>query len=402
MAKFDYILSNVSGARTKGTVQAPNKDAAIIKLRKKGKIIISVTENKNQRLYFWQKPHMSFGEKMMFTKHLATMLNVGITITESLQILITQTNKKSTQRMYEEILDMLNSGQTLAKSLKKFDNIFSEIFINMIETGEESGTLEKTLEQLAIQLEKEYDLRKKITGAFMYPGIISGLTLILTVGMIIFIIPKILKVFESFDMKLPLPTRILISVGTFLTEKTFLAIFLFIAIVAFFVIIFRMKALKPFWHGIILRLPVFGKVLVAANISRFARSMNSLLQTGVPVTDTLTITGNMIGNHHYKKVIHEAKDKVEQGGKLGESFAEHEKLFPIMAVKMMYIGEKSGSLETTTQRLAELYEKEVNNLTKNLSILLEPILLILMGVLLGGIALSIILPIYQLPNLIKK
>jgi len=404
MAKFAYIISDKSGIRSEGVVEANTKDIASKKLREQypDKIIIALDEKTEGKLWIFGKPSLSFQDKMMFTKHLSTMIKVGITVTESLEILASQAKRQAVKDMYEDMIDMISSGQTLANALKKYNNIFSEIFVNMIETGEASGNLEKTLEYLDIQLEKEYEIRKKVITAFVYPAVIISLTLTMAIGIVIFIMPKIIKVFESFDMVLPLPTRILIGFSNLLTQKTLLSLGILELTITFFTVIFRLKALKPFWHKITIYLPVFGGIIIASNLARIARTLNSLLQSGVPIIDTLEITGNMISNTQYKRAVYAASEKVEQGGKLGDSFEDYKRIFPDLATKMFYIGERTGSLETTTEKLAQLYEAAVDSKTKNLSVLLEPLLLVFMGVLVGGIALAIIFPIYQLPNLISK
>ncbi len=402
MPKYNYILSDESGLQTKGVISANNKEAALKKLRDKNKIIISVTEKTKGKSLFFSKPRMSFQDKMMFTKHLCTMIKVGITVTEALEIMISQTKSASIRGMYEDIMDMVKTGQTLANSLKKYNYIFTDLFINMIQTGEESGNMEGVLTNLDRQLEKEYQVRKRIVSAFIYPAVIVGFTILMAIGIVVFIMPKITKIFESFDIPLPLPTKILIGASSFLTEQTLLAIIIFVGGAVGIYILLTIKALKPFWHRVTLHLPFFGKILVSANIARFSRAINSLLQAGVPITQGLRITGQMLDNKLYQKAISEAGAKIEQGGKLGEAFDDYEKLFPPLVTKMFYIGEQAGSLETTTERLAQLYESDVDSRTKNISVILEPFLLVFMGLLVGGIALSIILPIYQLPNLLQK
>lgn len=402
MARYDYVLTSNSGVRTEGSIDASNLDAAQRKLAKKDKIILSITENKHTRSWFWQRPSLSLQDKMLFTKHMATMVKVGITITEGLEILISQTKEKNNKRMYENILEMVQSGQTLSKSLSNYDYIFPEVFINMIATGEQSGTLEQIFEYLDIQLEKEYELRKKVLSAFIYPAVIISVTILVVIGIVLFIMPRITKIFASFDVELPLITRALIIFSDFVTEQPLVAAGAFFVVISFFIFIFKIKILKPFWHRVVLHLPVFGKILIFSNLARFSRTMNSLLQSGVPVTEALDITGNMMTNSVYKKFIYATRDKVEQGANLGESLEGNEKLFPQLATKTLFIGEKTGSLEVTTKRLAELYEHDVDNITKNLSVLLEPLLLVFMAVLVGGVAISIILPIYQLPSLLQK
>lgn len=403
MPKFNYTLSSTGGRHEEGTITAPNREAALQKLRKENKIILACDEDlKKKREYFWQKPRFSFEDKMLFTKHLYAMVRAGVTITEALQIFINQTRGKSTKAMFENILNMIKSGQSLSKSLKVYNYIFSDVFVNMIATGEESGTLEQVLLYLGVQLEKEYDLRKKLKAAFIYPAVLLSITVLMALGIVIFIMPKVLKIFASFDVVLPLPTRMLIWLTNFLTGQWYFMIAGIIAFVIAIHFIVKIKGVRDAWHSFSLRLPVFGKILINANLARFARTLNSLLQSGVSMTKALAIVGDMISNNVYKRLINDARLKVEQGAGLGDSFSVNERYFPQLFVKLLAVGDKTGSVEDSTGQLAELYEKDVDNMTKNLSVLLEPILLVLMGAVVGGLALSIIMPIYQLPNMIQR
>ena len=402
MAKYDYVISNESGVKREGSIAASSLEIARSKLESKKNIIISITEDKKLGNWFWERPNLGFQEKLLLVKNLATMQKVGITMTEALSIIIDQTKGANNRKMYENILEMIKSGQSLSKSLREYNYIFPDIMVNMIETGEESGTMEKVLNQLDLQMEKEYEIRKKVVSAFIYPAVIISITLVLAVGIVLFIMPKIIKIFDNFDLALPLPTRILIAVSGLITEKPFTTLISVVAAVFISVTILRMKALKPILHRITLYLPVFGGILISANLARFARTLNSLLQSGVTMNKSLEIIMKMVDNNMYRQAIGVAHERIEQGGKLGESLANNERLFPPIATKMIEIGERTGSLETTTASLADLYEKKVDALTRNLSVLLEPILLVFMGVLVGGIALAIILPIYQLPNLIQS
>ena len=304
--------------------------------------------------------------------------------------------------MFESILSMIKSGQSLAKSLKAYNHIFSDVYVNMIATGEESGTLEDILEYLDLQLEKEYDLRKKVKSAFIYPVVILSITMIMALGIVIFIMPKVTRIFTSFDMDLPLLTKMLIVFSNFLTGQWYFALAGLAVVVIFLKFIFKIKIVRRKFHVLTLYIPIFGKILKKTNLARFARTLNSLLQSGVPMTRSLEIVGDMINNDSYKKLVLEARDRIEQGGSLGESFSHSPKLFPPLVVKMLSVGDKSGNVESATQHLAELYEKDVDNITKNLSTLLEPLLLVLMGLVIGGLALSIIMPIYQLPSIIQR
>ena len=402
MPKYLYTATTQSGIKKEGSLIAASLDAAKEKLKEEDFIIISLEVEKKFVTHFWERPSLSFQEKTLFTRHMATMLKTGITISEALEIIANQTKSKNNRRMFETILDMLKSGQSFSKSLKHYDYVFPAIFINMIETGEESGNLEDIFDRLSLQMEKEYEIRKKVVAAFIYPAIIMGLTLIVTIGIIVFIMPRVTKIFQSFKVELPAITRALIAFSDFLTKKPFLATGIFVGIIALFMVIFRLKQLKPFWHTIIFHIPFFGNIIVYSNLARFSRTMNSLLQSGVPVVKAMKTTGKMIDNRIFQKKITEAVAKVEQGAKLGESLEGDEKLFPELITKMIVIGEKTGNLEVTMERLADLYEKNVDAISRNLSVVLEPLLLIFMAGIVGSIVLAIILPIYQLPSLLKQ
>jgi type IV pilus assembly protein PilC len=405
MQKFIYTISTTGGRHEEGSLTASNREAALLKLRSenKGKIILSCVEaSKKKTQYFWQKPRFSFEDRMIFTKHLYAMVKAGITITEAIQIFMDQTKNKANKTMFENILSMTKSGQSLAKSLIPYKYIFTDIYISMIGTGEESGTLEKTLEYLGIQIEKEYDLRKKVKSAFIYPAVILSITMLMALGIVIFIMPKVTKIFTSFDVVLPLPTRFLIAFSNFITGQWYFAIAGIIVFIVLIRILAKLKFVKEGWYRVSLRLPVFGNILIKTNLARFARTMNSLLESGIAMTRALQIVSESTSNGVYRKLLLEAKERVEQGGNLGESFSEHDRLFPPLMVKILMVGDKTGSTEDSTKQLAEIYEKDVDNMTKNLSVLLEPLLLVFMGLVIGGLALSIIMPIYQLPNLIQR
>lgn len=402
MKKYRYLVGDKLGSENHGIIYASDEKEAIKELTKQGHSVISVSEEQKPWKHFWEQPNLSFEEKMLFTKHMATMLRAGITITEALQIVGSQSRSKYNQVMYENLIKSIRAGRSLSESMRDYDCVFSELFINMVETGEKSGTLDQVLDYLDTQLDKEYEIRKKVISAFIYPAVIMSITLILSLGIVIFIMPKITKIFLAFDVVLPLPTRILIAVSTFLTEKPLLSLLIAGGAVSAIVLFFKLKFFKSIRDRIFLYLPVFGKVLICSNLARFSRTLYSLIQAGLPITRALTVIANMYTNQLYKEAVLTAQAKVEQGGQLGEAFEGNEKLFPVLTLKMLYVGERTGSLETTMNQLALLYERDVDNLTRNLTVLLEPLLLVFMGVLVGGVAISIILPIYQLPNLISR
>lgn len=404
MKKFLYVVTDPIGKKQKGTLYASTKDAAVEELKAGGNILLTIDEEVEKKSFMFglNKPSFSFEEKMLMAGNLATMLGAGVTLTESLQILIEQTVSKRNKLMLEDIVHRVNAGQTFADCLSEYPDVFSEIYINMVAVGEKSGTLVEVLAYLQQQLEKEYELRRKVVGALVYPGVIVTLTIAMVFGIMFFIMPKIMKIFTQFDVVLPLPTRVLMGVTSMATTQPlmFFAAVLVLAVSAYF--LFTARFMKPVWRTVLMHAPVFGGLQVNVNMARFSRSLFSLLKAGVSIDKALEITSKMFSDPLYKDLVLKARDKVVQGAPLEEAFKGHEKYFPLLAVKMLTVGEKTGNLEQTTEHLAQLYEQNVDNITRNLSVLLEPMLLVFMGVLVGGVAIAVILPIYQLPNMIHR
>lgn len=405
MPKYRYILKDENGKKREGVIFSVNHDTAteqIKEIRQPGEFIISVFELQKKKFWAFGGPSLKIQDKMLFIRSLATMFKVGITLIESMEIITDQAKSPIIKKMYEDIQNMIRSGQTLSKSLAKYNKVFSEITINMIATGEENGNLDEVLDYISEQLEKEYELRKKVVSALVYPVVILSVTLLMAIGIVVFVMPKITRIFSTFKVDLPLPTQLLINITNLLTQQTVWVLLVTGAFIVTMVILLRLDNLKPFWHEVYLKFPVIGKILISANIARFSRTFNSLLRTGTPITKCMQVLEKVFTNVVYKKALQRAAAIIEHGGKIGEALGENEKLFPQMVSKMIFIGEKTGSLIITTEHIARMYEMDVDNKTKNLSTLMEPLLLVFMATLVGGIAMSIILPIYQLPNMIHR
>lgn len=399
MPKFAYVLSTNGGRKKEGEIFAADKNAAIEKLKTDGEIILSCNEiEKGKHEWFWEKPSLSGEELLMFTSYLSAMITAGITISEAFDIIISQTKETGTRKMFENITTAMRNGQTMSKSLALYPDIFSDIYINMIGIGEESGTLELALAKLELQLDKDCDLRKKIKAAFIYPAVILVVTILMAFGIVIFIMPKVMKIFTTFKVTLPLPTRMLIwGAG-----NVWLLVGITIATIITIILLFKLKVVKKLWNRASLHFPLFGNILIKTYLARFSRTLNSLLQSGIVMTKALDIAAQTIGSDTYKEIIILSREKVESGGSLSASLENYPKYFPSIMSKMLMVGERTGGMESSTAHLAILYEKDVDNITKNLSVLLEPLLLVFMATIVGGLAISIIMPIYQLPNLISK
>lgn len=346
---------------------------------------------------------VSFLEKLLFTKHLAIIIKAGITITEALEILIAQTKSPPFKKILSAVLADIENGQTLTKSLSQHSQVFDQFYLGLIEVGEESGTLEENLEFLAKQLAKDYALQRKIQASMLYPGLVFTAALVMGSFIALFVLPKLVVFFEAFETNLPLTTQVLL----FLAKTTknyglFIALgFLVMGLVSYAVL--QLKFVKPKWHRLILKLPLVGKMLTYAQLARFNFNLGILLKSGVPIAKSLEITSRTLSNLKFKADLLEVSQSLAKGKNIGETLVQKEfPEFPLLVAKMISVGEKTGKLEEVLLYLGDFFEEEIDNLAKNLTTILEPILLIAVGLVVGFVALAIISPIYELTGSIHR
>lgn len=338
---------------------------------------------------------VSLFDKVLFAKHLTIMIKAGLSLRESVETIKEQTNSKKFKEILNDIIKRLDNGEALGDSLAKHPRIFSNFFVDMIRLGEESGTLEENLGHLALQLEKGYDLRKKVKAAMIYPVFILLTTLGVGATLTLFVLPKLIPLFKSFDIKLPLPTKILMGISEAFQNHGILILIGIILVSGALILISRIKKVKKFNHRLLISLPIIGPIYRNTNLIQFSRTLGVLLKSGISIITALEITANTLPNLIYQQALKETSLKVQRGESLGNYLHLHPKLFPPTVSRMVEVGEKTANLEETLLYLAEFYEKEVENATKNLSSISEPILLIIIGTLIGFVAISIIMPIYQ-------
>lgn len=344
---------------------------------------------------------VSLTQKALLAKHLAVMLRSGLTITEALSIAGESTFGKMRSALVG-VLASIEKGRSLSESFAQYPRVFPSLFIQTIYAGESSGTLSENLETIAEQLEKEKELTEKIQGAMVYPAVILTAAFILGMCMAFFILPKITPLFEGLRIQLPPTTRALIGFSHFIEIWgwwLFGGIAGAVVILTWFV---RQPMSHPVTHWLVLHLPIVKRVSYGANIARFCRTLGTLLKSGVNIDEAIGITRNSQGNYYYASALHHISARVRKGGKLSESLDEYPHLFPIIVTRMVRVGEESGRFEETLFYLANFYEAEVDTATKSLSTAIEPLLLIIIGVLVGGLALSIITPIYEITGNIRR
>ncbi len=346
---------------------------------------------------------ISFQEKILFTKHLSTMYKAGIPLPEIIETLIQLSKTQSFKAVLKGVLAEVENGQSLSKALSAYPRIFDEFYISLIQISEESGTLEDNLNFLSIQLTKDFNLRKKVISALLYPGIILFAMTVLGGFVSFFILPRLVEFFESFDIELPLTTKILLFLAKTMQNYGLVIALFIIAVLILFRLLLRLKTINFYWHVLMLRLPLVGKLISYGQIARFSRNLGTLVQSGIPIVKGLEITADTLSNLKYKKDLYEVSKILSKGKFIGNALENKNYWeYPSNVSKMISVGEKSGNIDEVLMYLSDFYDNEIDDLSKNLSTVLEPILLVIMGIAVGFVALSIISPIYELTGSIRR
>jgi type II secretory pathway component PulF len=339
---------------------------------------------------------LSIKEQVHFAKRLAFLISAGVPVVDSLTLLKNQAKSNKQKNLYSEIITSVSSGHYLAHSLAKFEHQFGTFTINLIKIGETSGTLSQNLIYLADELHKKQELRKKIIGALIYPIFITVATLLLSGVLTVFIFPKVMPIFQSLDIKLPLSTIIILTISDFLSNYGWHVIIG--AVIIFIASRFALHQSPPFRfavHQLALKIPVFGVLLKYYFMTNFCRTLGLLLKSGVSLVDAIIITGNTLGNEVYKRECQKMSASVIAGEQISTYLATKPHIFPDFTAHLIAIGETTGSLIETLIYLSNMFEAEVSDMTKNLSNAVEPILMIFMGLIVGFVAVSVITPIYE-------
>jgi type II secretory pathway component PulF len=334
-------------------------------------------------------------EKLFFTEHFSLMLKAEIPLAEVLEVLRNEVKSGVFKKALGDVTKRVLEGESLNKGLAQHPRIFDKFFRNVVKIGEESGTLQENLRYLSDSLRSEYSLRRKIIGALIYPALIMVFALFVVVSITVFILPKLLNLFQSLEIQLPLTTRILLGTGSFLQQYwIFILGGVFLSLLIF-KMLQRIQRIKFYFHKSTLFFPFFGNIEKNRNLARFSRNFYTLYKSGIPLLEALDICVESTSNEVFKRDIASARAGVERGEKISTGLKSSSKTFPLIFSQMILVGEKTGTLEESMLYLAEFYEAEVDSVLKNLSGILEPILLILVGFFIVFVALSIIVPIYQ-------
>jgi type IV pilus assembly protein PilC len=398
MPIFEYRSKNNLGQTVVGAVEAPSVKVATETLIDRGLTVLSIVEQpKETALTFSVEAMLPVRTKdlVIFSRQLAVMASANLPIVQSLRILVRQTPSVKLRSIISEVADEVDGGAKLSQAMERFPKVFSKFFVSMVRSGETSGRLDEVLNYLADQQEKDYDLMSRIRGAMIYPAfIVLGL---FGVGffMMIFVVPKLTDILKETGQSLPITTQILIAVSEFLAGYWYLIFIGLAGLIIFIKFYTRAGSGRRQWDYLKIKLPVMGKLMQRIYIVRFTQSLGTLLAGGVPLTRSLEIVSNVVGNSMYEEIIAKTKKEVEDGNPLAKLFLESN-VFPLMTSHMISVGEQTGRLEVILGKLTDFYIREIDNLVSNLVALIEPLVMILLGLAVGVMVSAVILPMYNL------
>lgn len=409
MPDFKYVARDNTGNRLSGAVTADTETEAKQELRKREMVIISIEEKRRGAPELKgtlgkakaPRPHIRSRDLTVFTRQLSTMIAAGIPMLESLEVLAEQADDRGFKHALEQIVDDVRSGTDLSAALSRHPALFKKIYINMIKAGEVSGQIDDILNRLADYQEANDTLKSEIKSAMTYPAVSLIMIVTIAVVLLIFIVPKFEQMFAQLQADLPLPTKILIAISHFLREKAIIwGPALFGAIIALF-IYSKTSGGGRMRDWLVLRLPVLGMLFRKVAISRFSRTFATLLQSGVPILATLEIVATTSGNKVIEDAVVQASQNIRDGEPLALPLAKSG-VFPPMVTRMISIGERSGALETLLEKISDFYDQEVKTTVEQLTSLIEPVLIGVMGVFVGGVVMAFYLPIFSMASQMAK
>jgi len=398
--KVIYTAKSYSGETKGGEAEVKNERDLAAQLRSDGFILTSFKEVKGEEKnsadikildrFFG----ISLKDKLMFTQNMSVMISSGLPISRAVKNISEQTKNKRFKTILESIFADIQSGMTFADGLAKYPAVFDEMFVNMIRVGEVSGSLEEIMKILTIQIEKEHSLTSKVKGALTYPAVILVAMVGIAIVMLTFILPKIMGVFKDMNVELPASTKFVMALSDTLRDHAIAASIVVVIIGIFLKIFLKTGAGKKALAFTIMHIPVISNIVIKVNCARFGRIYSSLIRSGVPVTESLRILANTFTNYYYKGAMNEGLEEIQKGVNLSVVIRKNTLAFPLLVSQMVSVGEETGKTEVVLLKLAEFYEDEVDQISKNMSSIIEPVLMILIGAGVGFFAVSMLQPIY--------
>jgi len=407
MSHFIFKAKKLGGEVYQGEKDAADRYELYRMIRESGDELVTVEERKHGNIGFHMNISFSFLkhvkpiDKINFARNLGLMIEAGLPLSRALSVLERQAHNKNLRVIILEVRNEIDKGLTFADALAKYPKVFPPIFVSMVHAGEQSGTLADSLKVIALQLESSFALERRIRGAMMYPAVIMCAMIIIAILMFMFVIPTLMSTFVSLNVPLPFTTQIILDISNIVQHD---GLFVLIGVIIFGIVFVRWSRTtlgKSINHSIILKLPIVGSLVQEVNTARTARTLSSLLGAGVDFVESVTITSKVIQNVHFRAVLEKAGEAIKKGDLMSQIFAANTKLYPVFLSEMMSVGEETGKIGEMLAGVAHYYEEDVDQKTKDMSTVIEPIIMVVIGAGVGFFAVAMISPMYSLVNAIN-
>lgn len=407
MSHFTFKAKKPTGEVYKGERDAADRFEIYKIIREAGEEIVSVEEKAVSKGVHME---ITLGgllgrvktiDKINFAKNLGLMLEAGLALSRALNVIERQTNSKALKTVLKDLSAIINKGMTFSEALAKHPKVFPPIFISMVHAGEQSGTLAESLKAVGAQMDSSYTLTRRIRGAMIYPAVIIGVMVVIGILMMIFVVPTLMKTFTELNVELPATTRFVLFLSYIIQHQGLWALSAIVLAVVGVMRWSRHDSGKKVIHMAVLKMPIVGTLAQEVNSARTARTLSSLLSAGVEVVESVSITGAVVQNIYFRDVLKQAEEAIEKGDLMSKVFAKHPKLYPAFFAEMLSVGEETGKIGDMLLNVAHYYEADVEQKTKDMSTIIEPFLLVVIGAGVAFFAVSMISPMYSLVNVIK-
>lgn len=401
MPVYIWKGKNSQGEKRKGEIEAPDQTSVLAQL-KRLRISDPVIKEKPKDLFgnvAFFKPKVTGKDVVIFTRQLSTMIDAGLPLVQGLEILEKQQDNPTFKKVLNSIRTDVESGSTLADSMRKHPKVFDSLFSNMIEAGETGGILDTILSRLAVFMEKSMALKKKIKGAMTYPTICLAISILILAVILIFVVPVFETMFEDFGSTLPLPTLFLVNLSNLVKDYFIFLIIAFVIIVMIFKKIYNTEKGRLIIDRYALKSPVFGILLKKVAVAKFTRTLSTMLHSGVPILEALQVVAKTSGNKVIENAVFRVADSIAEGRPIAEPL-EESGVFPNMVVQMINVGESVGALDTMLEKIADFYDQEVDQAVENLTAMIEPFMMVFLGGMIGGIVVAMYLPIFKIGGIV--
>jgi type IV pilus assembly protein PilC len=401
MPSFTYVArESSSGREVRSNVDASSEANAIAALLNRNLLVVSIQE-KIARKGRTSGGKVGLADQVIFTRQLATMLDAGLAMVQSLQALAEQTENKVMRDVIKDITTRVEGGDSFSEALQKHPKAFNRLYYSMVGAGEKGGLLAEILARLATYLENTSRLRKKVKSAMMYPAVVTVVAIGITIFLLVKVVPVFSQIFTSFGGMLPAPTQFLITVSNVLRKYFIGFVILGGALVGGWLYYIKTPMGRRFWDAKRIKLPIFGSIAHKICLARFTRTMASLIRSGVPILEVLAIVQNTVGNVIMEAAIKAASVDIERGEGISAALSKHP-IFPTMIIRMMTAGEQTGKIDSMLERVSDFLDEEIENTLSGLTALIEPLLIVFLGVVVGGIVICMFLPIFKLSELVSR